>query len=267
MNKLNLEELGFPYPNNVIQTFIGGSQLHGAKLEGKDDTDYYGVFVEPADKVLGIDNYEHFVYTTSTERHVAHDLDVTLYSLRKWAALAAKGNPSVLHFLFAKPEFQHLIWGRLALHSDIFIAKSHLGAFFGYANAQLQRLYNGRGPSDISRPFLESQYGYDTKYAMHIIRLLSEAKELMQTGRLQFPAANVEFLRSIRRGEVKLYEIEKLANNLEVEAREAQQKSSLPETVDRKKISALLAELYQDAWSEFKLQEDRKENSKTAASC
>jgi hypothetical protein len=30
------------------------------------------------------------------------DVDLTLYGLRKWAALACKGNPSVLHF-FSKP--------------------------------------------------------------------------------------------------------------------------------------------------------------------
>jgi hypothetical protein len=39
----NFTDYGFPYPEDLILTFIGGSQLHGAKLDGKDDTDWYGV--------------------------------------------------------------------------------------------------------------------------------------------------------------------------------------------------------------------------------
>jgi hypothetical protein len=35
--------------------------LHGAKLEGKDDTDWYGLYVEPAEIALGLDDFAHFV--------------------------------------------------------------------------------------------------------------------------------------------------------------------------------------------------------------
>jgi hypothetical protein len=38
------------------------------------------------------------------------DVDLTLYGLRKWAALACKGNPSVLHFFFetrSRPPYLH----------------------------------------------------------------------------------------------------------------------------------------------------------------
>ena len=41
---------GFPYPDNLIQAFIGGSQLYGAKVGATDDTDWYGVFIEPPAK-------------------------------------------------------------------------------------------------------------------------------------------------------------------------------------------------------------------------
>ena len=36
---------GFPYPENLVQAFVGGSQFHGAKVDGTDDTDRYGVCV------------------------------------------------------------------------------------------------------------------------------------------------------------------------------------------------------------------------------
>src|SRR3990167_966737 len=97
----------FPYRSGILMTFVGGSALHGAKLEGTDDTDWFGVFVEPPAKKLGIDDFEHFVTTTGGKEggNVASDVDICLYSLGKWARLAAKGNPSVLHFLFAEEQF------------------------------------------------------------------------------------------------------------------------------------------------------------------
>jgi len=242
----------FPYSKNIIMSFVGGSTLHGAKLEGKDDTDLYGIFVEPPEKKLGLDSYEHYVHSTSPndEKNGPEDVDIVLYSLGKWAHLACKGNPSVLHFLFCKPEFQTIDWCVLTQDLTPFIAKSHLSAFFGYANAQLQRLYNGRGPKDTNRPFLEAQYGYDTKYAMHVIRLLGEGKELMETGKITLPRPNAAFLREIREGKVKLYEIEKLADSLMNEARVAQAASSLPDTPDRKEISRRLASIYRRIWSD-----------------
>lgn len=248
--KDNFASLGFPYPKGLIHSFIGGSQLHGAKLEGTDDTDWYGVFIEPSEKKLGVDAFEHFVYTTGDQRgkNKPEDTDVTLYSLSKWAHLACKGNPSVLHFLFAKPEFQTIEWCCVVQDPTPFLAKTHLSAFFGFANQQLNRLYNARGPKNVSRPFLEEQFGYDTKYAMHIIRLVGEARELMETGRITLPRPNADFLREIREGKIKLYEIEKVADELMRQAKTAQETSPLPDHPDRKEISKRVARAYREVW-------------------
>jgi len=103
---MNPAAWGFPYQDDLVYLFVGGSQLHGAKLQGKDDSDFYGIFVEPPEKVLGVDSYEHFVYSTGNERgqNTKDDIDICLYGLRKWSRLVCKGNPSVLHFLFARGE-------------------------------------------------------------------------------------------------------------------------------------------------------------------
>jgi len=69
----------------IIHTFVGGSALHGVKLQGTDDTDIYGVYIEKPWLALGFDGMEHFVASTSppTRRNVAGDVDVMCYSLRK----------------------------------------------------------------------------------------------------------------------------------------------------------------------------------------
>src|SRR5882757_5584605 len=98
-----VERSGFGAPDSLIHLFVGGSELHGAKVGATDDLDIYGIYIaEPAD-VLGLDPMLHFVWSTASDdrRNGPEDVDLTLYSLSKWAAMAARGNVTALHFLFA----------------------------------------------------------------------------------------------------------------------------------------------------------------------
>jgi len=242
-------EYGFPYPDDLVMAFIGGSQLHGAKLQGRDDTDWYGVFIEPPERAIGLDSYEHYVFTTGGKPggNEPHDVDVCLYSLRKCALLAAKGNPSVLHFLFAKAEWKLRVWENFAFDPAPFLAKSHIKAFLGFANDQLRQLLNKKS-RDVNRTKLAEKYGYDTKFAMHLIRLYGEGRELMEHGRITLPRPDADFLVSIRHGKFKLNEIEQLAQEMEQAALAASQRSSLPERVDRTEISRRIVRAYLDHW-------------------
>jgi len=244
--KPNFEQYGFRYPDRLIMAFIGGSQMHGAKIAESEDTDWYGVYIEPPEKILGIDRDEHFVFTTGGEKggNGPQDVDVTLYSLQKFAHLACKGNPSVLHFLFCKEEFCTPEWCRIQLNRDLFLARTHINQFLGFANAQYQRLMGGKGQKNVHRQKLEDDFGYDTKYAMHIIRLYGEAIEFMETGRITLPRPNAEELIAIRRGRYKLHEIEEMGKDLEAKAWQARESTQLPNRVDRDRVSKLLSEIY-----------------------
>jgi uncharacterized protein len=249
MDQTQLKEVGFPYPRNVLLLFEGGSKLHGAKLEGTDDTDWYGLYVEPAEIALGLEDFEHFVYSTGGRPggNGPQDVDLTMYGLRKWAALACKGNPSVLHFFFAKPRFAHSLWARLSEQRALFFSRNHVEQFLGYADSQLKRLYNERS-KDVNRPALEEAHGYDTKFAMHLIRLLGEAKEFVEYGEITLPRPNAAELIQIRIGKYKLGEVIDLAHRLRQEAAEAKSRSPLPESVDKQKVSCLIADLCQEFW-------------------
>jgi RNA repair pathway DNA polymerase beta family len=99
-----VEQSQFLYLDSLIHLFVGGSELHGAKVKDTDDLDIYGVYLEPPELVLGLDKQDFYVWSTAgnERRNTADDIDVCLYSLRKWAGLAAKGNPTGLHFLFSQ---------------------------------------------------------------------------------------------------------------------------------------------------------------------
>src|ERR1700741_254462 len=100
----HIADSGFPHMSRLIHVFVGGSELHGAKVQGTDDLDIYGAYIEPPDLVLGLESLPHYVWSTAgnDRRNGPADIDVTLYSLRKWAGLACKGNPTALHLFSPK---------------------------------------------------------------------------------------------------------------------------------------------------------------------
>jgi predicted nucleotidyltransferase len=243
---------GFPYQAGLIMAFIGGSQLHGAKVQGTDDTDWYGVFIEPPEKMIGLDRDEFYVFTTGGKAggNGPRDIDLCLYSLRKWAGMAAKGNPSALHFMFARPAFHTKSWNRIAESASAFASKRHLLPFLKFAEDQMDRLCGRKGQKNIHREELVRKHGYDTKYAMHVIRLYLEGKEYVETGKITLPNPRVDLLIAIRGGKYKLSEVEEMGRQFNAEALAAQEKSPLPDRVDSQAVGRLITAVYMDFWQE-----------------
>src|SRR5262249_25970026 len=184
--------------------FVGGSELHGAKVSKTDDTDIYGIYIESPGRALGLNPLEHFVWSTAGDdrRNGPDDVDVTLYSLKKWAGMAAKGNATALHFLFVDPvEVEPHSWRKIQEQGEVFLSRTSAQQFLGFADDQLKRLTGEKGSGKKGqRPEYIGQYGYDTKAAMHGLRLLYECKELMQTGRITLPRPEKEILIEVRSG-------------------------------------------------------------------
>jgi hypothetical protein len=112
----------------------------------------------------------------------------------------------------------------------------------------MKRLLGQKGQKNIHRAELEEKHGYDTKYAMHVIRLYGEAKELMKDGRITLPRPNRDELIEIRKGKYSLTEIKELGAQLESEALADQATSPLPDAVERNAISRLLADIHLQFW-------------------
>ena len=242
---------GFAHPESLIHFFIGGSELHGAKVHGTDDLDIYGVYIEPPEQALGLDPMPHYTWSTAGDdrRNGPEDVDVTLYSLRKWAGLAAKGNPTALHFLFAGSALQHPIWQMVKDHRHLFLARTCVPNFTGFADAQLKRMTGERGRGKKGqRPELENQFGFDVKAGMHALRLLYECKELVECGNISLPRPEREFLISVRTGKLSLEKVLATAQQLFHECEQAEKTSPLPAEVDRAAVSRLIADCYRTAW-------------------
>jgi predicted nucleotidyltransferase len=244
---------GFPYPRGLIHLFVGGSELHGAKVHGTDDMDIYGVYIEPPAMILGLDSLPHFVWSTAgnERRNGPHDVDITLYSLRKWAGLACKGNPTALHFLFAKGQMHTPIWKSVVERKETFLSRSCAKAFVGFADDQLKRMTGAKGRGKKGqRPELEIKHGYDIKAAMHVFRLLYECQELLSEGRITLPRPERDFLIRVRTGKYSLDKVIQMSKALFVECETVAAGSYLPERIDRRAVSEVIADCYQRAWAE-----------------
>jgi predicted nucleotidyltransferase len=244
-------QTGFPYPDRLIHLFVGGSELHGAKVQGTDDLDIYGVYVEPPEMILGLDSLPHFVWSTAGDdrRNGPNDIDVTLYSLKKWAGLACKGNPTALHFLFADSALKSDIWSEVVARREIFLARTCVKQFLGFADDQLKRMtgQKGRGKKG-QRPEIEAKFGYDVKAAMHALRLLHECKELVSTGRIALPRPERDFLVLVRTGRYSMDKVIAMAHKLMAECAQSEKNSELAERVDRDAVSQFLARCYRRGW-------------------
>ena len=243
---------GFDRPQNLIQLFVGGSELHGAKVGKTDDTDLYGVYVENPEEALGLDSREHFIWSTAGDdrRNGPDDVDITFYSLRKWAGMAAKGNATTLHFLFAEPkEVAPESWQKIQDNRELFLARTSAKQFLGFADDQFKRLTGEKGSGKKGqRPEYIGKYGYDTKAAMHGLRLLYECLELMKHRQITLPRPEKALLIEVRSGEWTLEQVLIHAKKLAAEVEESVINSPLPENVDRSAISKLVAQIHLEFW-------------------
>jgi predicted nucleotidyltransferase len=230
-----------------------GSLVHGLANPGTDDRDELGVCIEPPEYLLGFRRFEHFVYRTQPEGRPSGpgDLDLTVYGLRRYCRLALKGSPTVLLPLFVGDE--HVIarteLGReLQQRASAFVSKATGRAFLGYLDAQRRGLTGERHATRTRE--LSRAHGYDTKYAMHALRIGYQGIELLTTGTITLPMRDPERarLRAVRSGEVPLDRI--LADLGQITARleDASLSSPLAAHPDIDVIDAFVAGAYRRAW-------------------
>jgi hypothetical protein len=119
--------------------------------------------------------------------------------------------------------------------------------FLGYMNGQRARLAGERGQKGINRPELVEKYGYDTKYAYHLIRLGLQGLEFLKHGKIQVPIAEPlrDLLLAVRNGAYSLEQVLQWAQELEIDLTGAITLSSLPDHAPEGPIDQLLVELHE----------------------
>lgn len=244
-----------PWVPRVLLRVEVGSTAHGTGTTEQEDYDELGVMANTWQWSIGIpgrpNRKETVVYRPGKEvgeRSGPGDYDLTVHTARKFANLAAQGNPSVLMTLFGPLRYSHPNGLGDKLRSEpmveAFWSAGARGKFLGYCRAQRARLEGIRGGKHTNRPELIEKYGYDTKYAMHMLRLGIQGREYMETGRITLPMPTDPrlFLQQVRAGNVTLETVLAYADWLEDEL--VNIPTGAPERPDYGRINSWLLDVF-----------------------
>jgi hypothetical protein len=149
-------------------------------------------------------------------------------------------NPNMIDSLFTPPRCvitRTPVWEMVRERRDIFLHKGAWHKFKGYAFSQLRKIQT-KNPEGKRKELVE-KYGYDVKFAYHLVRLLNEIEQIMTEHTLDLER-NREQLKAIRRGEWKQQEIEEYFHSKERELESLYTSSTLPHSPDENRIKALL---------------------------
>jgi uncharacterized protein len=94
-----------------------------------------------------------------------------------------------------------------------------------------------------ARAALEARFGYDTKHAAHLVRLMRTGLELLERGELRVRRPDAAELGAIRDGALRYEEVVAEAERLRTRMQHAAARSALPLDVDHEALDALLFEL------------------------
>lgn len=245
-------------PNEILRSVVG-SGVHGIAIEGTDDHDEMGVYVEPPEYVLGLERQrDDYVWRTQPEgvRSGHGDTDLIMYSLRKYLRLAIKGNPTVMLPLFA-PESDLVTVTPLGQElRDMrysFLSQQAVERFLGYMDSQHERMLGGGKRNRVpNRPELIEKHGWDVKYGSHALRLAYQGLEIARDGTLSLPLPKElrQRVLSVKRGEVSRDEVSVEISDLKSQVKQLLflGRTPLPEYADLPAISAWAIDAQRRHW-------------------
>lgn len=242
----------------TILESVAGSTLHGTAVsDGLEDLDLMAVVLEDARQLAGFSPQDVWVTRTKPNgvRSEAGDVDRAAYGLRKYLSLALKGNPTVLLPLFAPLHLLRELTeeGRqLRALAPALVSKQALEPFRGYMRQQHERLLGTRGQKNVTRPELVERFGYDTKYAGHILRLGFQGEELLLTGRITLPMPESQraLVVAVRSGEYTLPQVSALIDEAETRLAAAGARSPLQLYPRVQFVEAWMLETYLSHWGQ-----------------
>jgi len=239
-------------PDNVQYETAMGSMAYGVNTDGSDE-DIYGFAIAPkeiifphlAGEIQGFDKqgrrfdqYEQHHIQFSDKK----EYDIVIYNIVKYFRLCADGNPNMTDSLFTPAVcVKHSTQTGQMVRDNrkLFLSKKCWHTFKGYAYSQLHKMRTKK-PDSPKRKATVEKYGYDTKYGYHLVRLLNEVEQIMTEGDLDLQR-NREQLKSIRRGEWKIEDIENYFTDKEKQLEKVYLESNaIPMKVREAEIKQLL---------------------------
>lgn len=240
--------------DNLILKVVTGSHLYGFNTN-KSDVDYQGIFIPPKQYVYGLQYCDEVRVNTKTGcNSKGQDIagqDYVCYNLIKFIKLARNNNPNIISIFYTPQNricFKNKYGNMLLENAHLFLSKKAYHTYRGYAHQQKSKLLSKNPIEGSKRKELVDEYGYDTKYACHLIRLLYECLEILVEKKVTYPLVHAKELLKIRNGEYDLDYIFSEAHRLEELVDEAYVGSDLQHSSNNVEIEKLQMNILKDFW-------------------
>ncbi len=143
--------------------------------------------------------------------------------------------------------------------SDNFIEIMQRERQYTSAKREWDQYQNWRKTRNSARAALEEKYGYDTKHAYHLVRLIRMCREVLTTGKVIVKRPDREELLSIRNGSWTYEQLIEFAEKEERELNELYNTSTiLPKVPDKDKLDRLVIQLVERSLSKYSWYSIRK---------
>lgn len=241
-------------PDNTMYEVMMGSVAYGVS-DDESDVDVYGFCIPPkaivfphlAGEILGFgrqkkrfDQWQQHHVDQPANVGKPKRYDLTVYSIVRYFSLAMENNPNMVDSLFV-PERCVLTIAKVGTmlreRRHDFLHKGSWHRFKGYAYSQLKKMGSqnriGKRAEEVA------QYGFDRKFAYHVVRLLYEAEMILLEHDIDLERHR-EHLKAIKRGDVPEAEIRRWASDKERALEKAYEDSSLRHSPDEPALKQLL---------------------------
>lgn len=243
--------------NAIQMEVIMGSIAYGVSSDSSD-MDIYGfcipnrgdVFPHTRGEIPGFgtpvkkfEQYqEHHIIDPSAMGGKGQEYDFTIYSIVKYFQLCMENNPNMIDSLFVPRRcilYSTQVGEMVRENRKLFLHKGAWHKFKGYSYAQLHKAEHSVPQAGTARRADYDKHGYSTKFAYHVVRLISEIEMILIEGDLDL-TRNREQLKAIRRGEWNKEQLREFFNLKEKQLEALYISSTLPQKPDEKAIRQLL---------------------------
>jgi len=220
------------------------------------DMDIYGFCMPPKDYIFphlsgyihgfgqGPQGFDQYQQHHIKDESVGKEYDLYISGIIKYVHLLMQNNPNIIDSLFV-PENMILTSTKIANmirdERKSFLHKGSWHRFKGYAFQQLKKC-KIKTPKEGSKRWESVQkYGFDVKFAYHIVRLINECEQILVHHDLDLQEkSSREQMKAIRRGDWTLEQIEEYFLEKSKDLEKLYHSSKLPYAPDEVRVKNLL---------------------------
>ena len=245
------------FRDNLIFEGDVGSKAYGCQEHGHEsDLDIASIVMPPKNFLFPhLDGHVNGFgkirndFKTYQQHHIEFkemncQVDILAYGISQFFHLAADNNPNVLELLFI-PEYcirhETSIYQHIRKNRSLFVHKGCYHKFRGYAYQQLKKLDAGGERKSKRRQESIEKYGFDTKFCYHIVRLLLECEQLLETGKMRLDR-DARMYKAVRNGEWTVEQVKEFFYDKSPAIEKLYDTSDLQYEPDREQIRSLLVE-------------------------